>query len=226
MSKVVLFGTGRGADVAYRFLTKDTNHEIVGFTVDEKYMKSRELKGLPLVPFEEVERHYPPEDFRLYILLGYQQMNGLRQRKYEIAKGKGYTLESYVASGIFQVEPIVVGENCFILDNQSISLDVTIGNNVVAWSSNHIGDLSTIKDHAWLASHVTIAASVTVEENVFLGVGATVATNVTLGAGSFIGANALASNDVAPNSVHVASGEPIDVDARAFMRIMTMNKKL
>lgn len=226
MSKVVLFGNGRGADVAYRFLTKDTEHEIVGFTVDEKYIKSRELRGLPLVPFEDVQKHYPPEDFRLFILLGYQQMNGLRQTKYEAAKAKGYTLESYVASDIFRVEPIVVGENCFILDNQSISLDVTFGNNVVAWSSNHVGDMSTIGDHAWLASHVTIAASVKVENNVFLGVGATVATNVTLGAGSFVGAQALASNDVAPNTVHVASGEPIDVDARSFMRIMTMNKKL
>jgi sugar O-acyltransferase (sialic acid O-acetyltransferase NeuD family) len=226
MSKVVLFGTGRGADVAYRFLSKDTKHEIVGFTVDEKYMKAKELRGLPLVPFEEVEKHYPPEDFRLFILLGYQSMNGLRQKKYETAKSKGYTLESYVASDIFRVEPIVVGENCFILDNQSISLDVTIGNNVVAWSSNHIGDLTRIGDHVWLASHVTIAASVKVENNVFLGVGATVGTNVRLGAGSFIGAHTLISDDAAPGSVHVASGEPIDVDARTFMRVMSVSKKL
>lgn len=226
MSKVVLFGTGRGADVAYRFLSRDTDHEIVGFTVDEKYIGSKELRGLPLVPFENVEKHYPPEDFRLFILLGYQAMNGLRQRKYQDAKAKGYTLESYVASDIFRIEPIVAGENCFILDNQSISLDVTIGNNVVAWSSNHIGDLTTIGDHVWLASHVTIAASVTVEENVFLGVGATIATNVRLGAASFIGAQTLISNNVAPNSVHVASGDSIDVDSRSFMRVMTMNKKL
>ena len=67
-----------------------------------------------------------------------------------------------------------VGENCFILDNQSISLDVKIGNNVVMWSSNHIGDLSTIGDHSWLASHVTVAAEVTVQPYCFLGIGATI----------------------------------------------------
>jgi sugar O-acyltransferase (sialic acid O-acetyltransferase NeuD family) len=226
MAKVVLFGTGRGADVAYRFLSKDTDHEIVAFTVDEKYVKARELRGLPLVPFEEVERLYPPEDFKLFILLGYQSMNGLRKRKYEDAKAKGYSLASYVASDIFRVEPIVVGENCFILDNQSISLDVTIGNNVVAWSSNHIGDLTTIGDHAWLASHVTIAASVEVEESVFLGVGATIATNVRLGASSFVGAHTLISSDIAPKSVHVSSGEVANIDSHAFMRVMTMSKKL
>src|SRR5262249_13612953 len=141
-----------------------------------------EYRGLPLVAFEEVERHFPPESCRMHVLLGYQQMNGLRQQKYEQAKAKGYTLESYVASDIFRVERINVGENCFILDNQSISLDVTIGNDVVMWSSNHVGDMSTVEDHAWLASHVTIAANVTIGKRAFIGIGATVSNGVVIGA--------------------------------------------
>jgi len=226
VSKIVLFGTGRGADVAYRFLSKDSPHEIVGYTVDEKYIRSNEQRALPLVPFEEVEKHFPPEDFRLFILLGYQQMNGLRRAKFEAAKAKGYSLESYVASDIFRVEPISVGENCFILDNQSISLDVTFGDNVVAWSSNHVGDLTHVDNHAWLSSHVTIAASTKIGENAFLAVGATIGSNVSIGEGTFVGAQALIAKDTAPGSVHVASGEPIDVDAKSFMRIMTASKKL
>lgn len=226
MSKIVLFGTGRGADVAFRFLSKDSPHEIAAFTVDEKFMRSKEHRGLPLAPFEEVEKHYPPEDYRLFILLGYQQMNGLRRAKFDAAKGKGYSLESYVASDIFRVEPIVVGENCFILDNQSISLDVAFGDNIVAWSSNHFGDLTRINDHAWISSHVTIAASVSIGEGAFLGVGATIGTNVKIGAGSFVGAQALISSDTAPGSVHVSTGDEVDVDAKSFMRIMAAGKKL
>ena len=174
MSKIVLFGNGRGASVAHRFLAKDSTHEIVGFTVDARYMTSDTHRGLPLVPFEEVQVRFPPDDYRMLILLGYQQMNGLRAEKFQQAKMKGYTLESYVASDIFHVEPIVVGENCFIMDNQSISLDVRIGNDVVMWSSNHIGDLTTIGDHAWISSHVTVAANVKIGERAFVGVGATV----------------------------------------------------
>lgn len=226
MSKIVLFGTGRGADVAFRFLSKDSPHEIAAFTVDEQYMRSREHRGLPLTPFEEVEKHYPPEDYRLFILLGYQQMNGLRRAKFEAAKAKGYSLESYVASDIFRIEPIIVGENCFILDNQSISLDVAFGDNIVAWSSNHFGDLTRVNDHAWISSHVTIAASVSIGEGAFLGVGATIGTNVKIGAGSFVGADALISNDTAPGSVHVAAGDKVEADAKSFMRIMAAGKKL
>jgi sugar O-acyltransferase (sialic acid O-acetyltransferase NeuD family) len=227
VSRIVLFGTGRGAEVAHRFLLKDSPHEIVAFTVDDRFVSAATHRGLPLVSFEEVERRYPPEDFRLLVLLGYQRMNALRAEKYGQAKAKGYTLESYVASDIFRVEPIQVGENCFIMDNQSISLDVRIGNNVVMWSSNHVGDLTTIEDHAWLSSHVTIAANVTVGERAFLGIGATVSGRVTIGTAGFVGADALVSDDIPAGSVRIAghSGD-VTIDSNAFMRVLVAGGKL
>lgn len=226
MSRIVLFGAGRGASVAHRFFAGDTEHEIVGFAIDGELLSAKEYRGLPLVAFEDVERRFPPETCRMHVLLGYQQMNGLRMRKFEEAKAKGYTLESYVASDIFRVEPIRFGENCFILDNQSISLDVTIGNNVVMWSSNHIGDMSVVRDHAWIASHVTVAANVVIDERAFVGIGATISNGVTIGAESLVGANVMVSSDTAPRSVHVLGQGKIDVDSRPFMRMMMASKKL
>ena len=58
MSKVVLYGAGRAAYVAHRFLLADTQHEVVGFTVDGKYLNSATYRGLPLVAFEDVERTF------------------------------------------------------------------------------------------------------------------------------------------------------------------------
>lgn len=226
MSKVVLFGSGRGAAVAHRFFAGDTEHEIVGFAVDGQHVNATQYRGLPLVAFEEVQRRFPPETCRMHILLGYQQMNALRMRKFDEAKSKGYTLESYVASDIFRVEPIEHGENCFILDNQSISLDVKIGSNVVMWSSNHIGDMSTIRDHAWIASHVTVAANVTIGERAFLGIGATVSNGVNIGAESLIGANLMVANDTASRSVHVLGRDKLDIESEPFMRMMMASKKL
>ncbi len=163
----------------------------------------------------------------MLILLGYQGMNGLREAKFNQAKAKGYTLESYVASDIFRVEDIVVGENCFILDNQSISLDVRIGNNVVMWSSNHIGDLTVIEDHAWVASHVTVAANVTIGQRAFLGIGATVANGSTVARESFIGANVLVTADTEERGVYVSGGkDKLAVDSRSFMRVMMASRKL
>jgi len=227
MSRLVLFGNGRGASVAHRFLAADSPHEIVGFTADERFITGTTYRGLPLVPFEEVERRFPPEDHRMLILLGYQQMNGLRAAKYAAAKAKGYTLESYVASDIFRVEPIVVGENCFLMDNQSISLDVRIGNNVVMWSSNHLGDGTVVGDHAWISSHVTVAGNVTIGEQVFLGIGATVSGRVTVGREAFIGADVLVSTDVPASAVRIAGqAGDLAMTSNVFMRVMTANGKL
>jgi acetyltransferase-like isoleucine patch superfamily enzyme len=162
----------------------------------------------------------------MLILLGYQQMNGLRARKFAEAKAKGYRFESYVASNIFRTAPIDIGENCFIMDNQSISLDVRIGNNVVMWSSNHIGDLSEIADHAWISSHVTVAANVSIGERSFLGIGATVSNSVRIGADSFIGARRLVSDDTRPGSVTLVDQTVEGVDSGTFMRLLIARKKL
>jgi acetyltransferase-like isoleucine patch superfamily enzyme len=162
----------------------------------------------------------------MLILLGYQQMNALRARKFAEAKAKGYRLESYVASNIFRVASIEVGENCFILDNQSISLDVRIGNNVVMWSSNHIGDLSEIADHAWISSHVTVAANVHIGKRAFVGIGATLSNGVKIGADSFIGACRLVSDDTRPRSVSLVDQSAEGIDSGTFMRLMMARKKL
>jgi sugar O-acyltransferase (sialic acid O-acetyltransferase NeuD family) len=227
MSKVVLFGTGRGADVAFRFLTRDSEHEVCGFSIDRKYVKADTLHDLPVVAFEDVEARFPPDQYKMLVLLGYQRMNEFRAEKYLAAKAKGYSFISYANSQFYRAEDLDIGENCFILDNQSISLDVKIGNNVVMWSSNHIGDLSTIGDHSWLASHVTVAAEVNVQPYCFLGIGATIGNRIRLGQRTLVGANALVSSDTVENSVHVSSmSEGVGLDSGSFMRIMIAKGKL
>jgi sugar O-acyltransferase (sialic acid O-acetyltransferase NeuD family) len=227
MSKVILFGTGRGADVAHRFLVRDSEHEVCGFAVDRRHIDREIFHDLPVVPFEDVEQRFPPDEYQMLIFLGYQRMNVLRANKYLEAKQKGYSFISYANSHFYRAEELNIGENCFIMDNQSISLDVKIGNNVVMWSSNHIGDLSVIEDHAWLASHVTIAAEVVVRPYCFLGIGATIGNKVTLAKGTFVGANALVASDTAENGVCLgAEAEQIEMDSASFLRIMMAKGKL
>src|SRR5687767_11355832 len=98
MSKVVIVGAGKIADEAYFYLTNDSEHEIVAFTVDAAFVGEGVKWGLPVVPFEEVERTYPPADYRMFVAMGYQELNKLRARKYQQAKTKGYELISYVSS--------------------------------------------------------------------------------------------------------------------------------
>ena len=227
MSKVIVFGTGRGADVAFRYLTHDSEHEVCGFAVDRARLEQESFHNLPVVAFEELEQHFPPGEYRLFILLGYQDMNRLRAQKYEVAKSRGYGFVSYVSSDIFRIEQLDVGENCFIMDNQSINLDVKIGNNVMMWSSNHIGDLTAIEDHVWISSHSTVAANVVIRENSFVGIGATISNHVVVAKHTFVGGNALITSDTTENGVYV-SGESkcVSEDSRTFMKVMEASDKV
>ena len=54
--KVVLYGNRRMATFAQAVLTHDSPYEVVAFTVDDALITETTILGLPVVPFEEVER--------------------------------------------------------------------------------------------------------------------------------------------------------------------------
>lgn len=227
MSKVILFGCGRGADVAYRYLKNDSEHQVLGFTVDAAYCKEKAYKGLPLVPFEEVERYFPPDDYKMLILLGSQQMNHLRADKYLAAKNKGYSFINYISSRAYSLEPVNIGENCFILDGQCIDLDVSIGNNVVMWSCNQIGDNTVIGDHVWLSSHATIAGDAKIEDYSFLGINVSIANHVIIASETFIGANAFIAQNTKKGGVYVhPETKCFSNDSLTFIKVMEAAKKI
>ncbi len=187
MAKVLIFGTGDIAQIANYYFKIDSDHEVVAFTVDAKYKTSDSFEGLPVVPFEGIEKGYPPSDYVMFVALSYANMNKLRQEKYEAAKQKGYTLTSYVSSKCTYLSQYEHGDNCFIFEDNTIQPFVKIGNNVTLWSGNHIGHHSVIDDHNFISSHVVISGHCHVKSFCFLGVNASVGHQVTIAAENLIG---------------------------------------
>ena len=64
MAKVIIFGVLDTAELAHFYLTHDSDHEVVAFTVNQEYLKETTFWGLPVVPFEEVELLFPPSEFK------------------------------------------------------------------------------------------------------------------------------------------------------------------
>jgi sugar O-acyltransferase (sialic acid O-acetyltransferase NeuD family) len=206
MSKIIIFGSGRGANVATRYFNDDSSHEIIAYTVDDEYADRREFMGRRVIPFSRIDKEIPPEESQMFVPLGFQRMNALRAEKFTAAKAKGYSLASYISSRILAWGKPQIGENCFILEGNVFNYDVTIGNNVVMWSANHVGDLSIIEDHVFVSSHVVLSGEVTIGANSFLGVNATISNYVHIGARCYIGANTLIAQDTPPDSVYVTQG--------------------
>ena len=91
--KIVIFGTGDIGQLAHFYFTHDTSRQVVAFTGDADRIDCSTRCGLPAVPFEQVERLYPPDDFEMFVALSYSKLNQVRAQKYHAAKDKGYTFE-------------------------------------------------------------------------------------------------------------------------------------
>ena len=209
MAKVVIFGVGQWAELAHFYLTHDSPHEVAGFTVDRAYLNATSFKDLPVVPFEEAVRHYPSDQFAMFIPMSFKKMNHLRAAKYDEAKRLGYQLISYVSSKATTWPGFSCGDNCFIFEDNTVQPFVEIGNNVVMWSGNHIGHHSKIKDHVMITSHVVISGCCTIEEYCFFGVNSAVRDETTVARETVVGMGVTIMKDTKEFEVYRApTAEP------------------
>jgi sugar O-acyltransferase (sialic acid O-acetyltransferase NeuD family) len=200
---LVIFGTGDIAQLAHYYFSNDSAYAVAGFTVDAAYLQSAEFAGLPVVAFAEVSARYPAAEYDMFIALSYSNLNELRKAKYLAAKGMGYRLASYVSSRATILNDGAIGDNCFVLEDNTVQPFATIGCNVTLWSGNHVGHHSRIGDHCFVASHVVISGGVEIGESCFIGVNATLRDHIKVGARCVIGAGALVLSDADAEGVYV-----------------------
>lgn len=203
-TKIVIFGTLDTAELAYWYLENDSPYTVAAFTVNKEYIKEDTFKGRPVVPFEELEQHYPPSEYRLFAPMTGVKMNTLRKKIYEEGKSRGYDFISYVSSKATTCDN-EIGENCFILEDNTLQPFTKIGNNVVMWSGNHIGHHGIIEDHVFFTSHVVLSGHCHVKERAWFGVNSTIRDFTTIGEGSLIGMGALVTKDTEPNGLYIGA---------------------
>jgi sugar O-acyltransferase (sialic acid O-acetyltransferase NeuD family) len=202
---LVIFGSGDIAELTHYYFSTDSDYEVVAFAVDASYIKAPSFCNLPVIAFEDVTLHYPPESHSFFVALSYSKLNAVRKEKFLTAKQMGYKLVSFISSKATVLNNGYVGENCFILEDNTIQPFVRIGNNVTLWSGNHIGHHSVIHDHTFIASHVVVSGGVEIGEQCFIGVNATLRDHIKVGDRCVVGAGALLLSDAEPEGVYIGS---------------------
>lgn len=205
MKKVVIYGLGPIAELAKFYFDNDSDMEVVAFTVENAYKDKDIFYDLPVVAFEDIEKSYTQQEVLLFIAVSYSDMNRLRERKYLEGKAKGYKFANYISSRA-TVWTKDIGENNFILEDNTIQPFEKIGNNNIIWSGNHIGHHGSIGNNNFIASHVVISGMVHIKDNCFFGVNATLRNNITIESFNIIGAGALILKDTQLNQVFAARG--------------------
>lgn len=108
MARVIVFGLRDFASLAHYYLKHDSGHDVVAFTVTRDFLPSEpNFEDKPVVPFEELETVYSPDEFWLLAPLSPRGMNRWREQIFLEAKARGYRFISYVSSRatIFPARP-------------------------------------------------------------------------------------------------------------------------
>ena len=197
---LVIFGAGDIAQLAHYYFANDSQYDVVAFTVDREFATVGEFCGLPVIPFDRVVEEFPPGAHSMFVALSYAKLNEVRRQKYEAARALGY-----VSSRANVLNDGRIGDNCFILEDNTIQPFAGIGNNVTLWSGNHVGHHSKIGDHVFIASHVVISGGVEIGEASFVGVNVTLRDHIKIGARCVLGAGALLLEDAEPEGVYLGS---------------------
>lgn len=199
--KIVIYGTGTFAEIAYFYFNFDSIYEVCAFTVESSYLNTEYFKGLRVIPFEEIQNYYSPQYYEMFIAIGYNRLNDIRAKFYHKAKEKGYRLATYISS-YSMVLADEIGDNCFILENNTIQPFTKIGSNTIIWSTNHIGHHVVIEENCFITSNVTISGFCKIGRNSFIGVGANIIDNISIAEYNLIGAGALITKNTEPYQVY------------------------
>lgn len=220
MKQVVLFGLGHIAEVVHYYMTSESDLQVAAFTCDREYINHDRFHGSPVVPFDEVQKEFPPDRFVMFVALGYQKLNALRAERVAQGKAKGYEVLSFIHENSGLPKDTKTGENCFIMNSVCVHPRVVLGNNVFLFSGALVGHHTTIGDNCWITSNANIAGLVNVGRNCFFAINATVAHKVNIGDNCFIGANALVTKDLRDGQVVVEkSSEVSRLNSEQFLKM-------
>lgn len=213
--KLIIFGTTELGVLAHFYFSNDSNYEVIAFTLDEKYITQNSFMGLPVLPFETIEKTYDPSTYEMFIAIGYTKLNEPRKNKYFEARQKGYTLASYVSSKSTSWPGLEVGENTFIMEDNTIMPFCKIGNNVLVWVNSILAHHMIINDHVTITSHCAIGGKVVIEEQAFVGLNATIRNDLTVGKGAVIATCTNVVSNVPEYSVMIGNpAKPTGKDSR------------
>lgn len=218
--KLIIVGASAFADIAQQYFEADSPYSVAGFAVETAFLTGDTKNGLPLVPFESMTEYFPPADHDVFVAVTYTQLNRLRARLTMQAKAEGYRLASYISTRAFVWANARIGEHCFIFEDNTVQPFVTIGNDVILWSGNHIGHHSTLGDHCFISSHVVISGFCHVGENSFLGVNSTLANNLTIGKDNWIGPGIVLTQNTEDGALYGAAAPvPSKVSSLRFFKV-------
>ena len=195
MKKLIIFGCNDFAELVKFYFDNDSEYKVSGFVIDSDYHIADTFLSLPLVKTNDLVSTFPKEEYSLFVAVGYSKMNRIREQKIKEFREIGYHLANYISSSCTRWEDLVIGDNCFIMENVILQKKVEIGVGVIIWAGTCVGHDSVVEDNVFISLNATLSGNTIVKEKSFIGANSTIKDGILVeestlvGAGSYISKN-------------------------------------
>ncbi len=216
--RIIIFGAGKIAEVISHLINKHDLFEIGAYCCDKNFIQSETFLGKPLLTKEKCKVKYKPKDYKMFVALGYYNLNKLREEKCAWAKENGYSLIKIFNKNLFQ--NISIGDNSILMEKSIVQPGVKIGKNVFVWDGAIIGHHTKIKDNCWITSGSTIGGNSIIGNSSLLGLNSTIGNDVALGKQTIVGANCTVTKSCKEYSVFIQKDtEKYNLDSMQFLNL-------
>ncbi|MCY4325564.1 MAG: NeuD/PglB/VioB family sugar acetyltransferase [Betaproteobacteria bacterium] len=206
--KLVLVGVSGTANVILHDLRNPAT-EVAGFAVERKYLTEQERFGLPVVPLEEIEQRFPPDEHEALVTISCSRLNRNRARIFEAIKTKGYKCANHVSPDAILGPQVQLGENIIIMPGAQVQYGCQIGDDTIIWSGVTVLHETVVGSHVVINANTIIAGECKIGDYCIFGVGSSavdgleIGQDCTVGAGSVVVKNLAANTFIRPQKMFV-----------------------
>lgn len=206
--KLVIIGIGSLTPEVVDFINKYNLYNIIGFSVDKKYIKTEEYMGAPVYPLENLSDFVNPQEVKVFVAISwYNYLNRYKRLKFEFLKSKGYHFANLI-SPLASVNCSSIGEGNWIMDFAYLGYESIIGDNNTFCAFSLIGHFTQIGNHNVLSGRASIAGNNHIGDQNYFGFCSVVFNKLQIGNKCLIGGGSVVNQDVVSFTVTKAP-EPI-----------------
>lgn len=181
----VIYGDTSFAEEIFNIIISEGRDIVVAFTNNRVFMTRKDIKGLPVIPFEELNGSLKMP-YEILLAYGYTKMNTLREKVYNECKSAGMKVGTYISTNALCYSD-GIGEGSMIWPNVYIGPGTSIGRCNLIQASCTLAHDNSIGDFNYLAPGVVLGGKVSVANNCFLGLNCTVKSGVHLSNETLLG---------------------------------------
>lgn len=204
MQKAIVVGCNAFAQMVRYYIENENvaNVSVVAYSVEKQYISNSVAEdGMSILPLEDII--FNAKDYNFYIALGYNNMNKVRQRIYNLITNAGGNIQNYYHPTAV-ISPLAsVGSGNIIFENVVIQPNVKIGDANILQASCSVLHHTSLGNCNFICGGALINGVVSIGDCNFIGSNATLRNRINLGSEVLIGANAYVDHSLESRSVVV-----------------------